>query len=458
MENKDAIIKELKEKAKEVKLLKETHRKRRPIVIEFSGSPKAGKTSSINSLKQFLKRNGFEVEVIQERASMCPVSDKQSPMFNIWTSCMSLAGLVGIIEDKKSSCDVVILDRGVFDALCWFEWLNKYDKMEDDFKKLTSNFLLQNEFVGLIDIVFSFTVEPVKSIEREFATLLTDQTGSIMNLKVLGEYREAINSAVNKNKKYFKNIIPVDTSDGNQDYVGKLVTQKTLETLSDLLDEKIGYIDKSEGLMRIINSNNVQQTDCIKNYLKKLKFEKRLLVEKNENRIQPIPIVVLTDKDSKKIFVVKKKTDAISKNSTEKNRLLLYIGGHVRNEDVVSGRKGDYLQTYRETLQRELKEELGISIALKNIEPIYIYGRGEEEKYHIAICYKCSIQTEGLKITMDSHELVKNSGTTKSGKFLDISEIIEEKYELEQWSATILQYYWNIDAKLDRQLSIFDEE
>ena len=301
MENKDAIIKELKEKAKEVKLLKETHRKRRPIVIEFSGSPKAGKTSSINSLKQFLKRNGFDVEVIQERASMCPVSDKQSPMFNIWTSCMSLAGLVGIIEDKKSSCDVVILDRGVFDALCWFEWLNKYDKMEDDFKKLTSNFLLQNEFVGLIDIVFSYTVEPVKSIEREFATLLTDQTGSIMNLKVLGEYREAINSAVKKNKKYFKNIIPVDTSDGNQDYVGKLVTQKTLETLSDLLDEKIGYIDKSEELMRIINSNNVQQTDCIKNYLKKLKFEKRLLVEKNENRIQPIPIVVLTDKDSKKI-------------------------------------------------------------------------------------------------------------------------------------------------------------
>lgn len=40
---RNQMIQELKEKAGKVKLLKETHRKRRPIIIEFSGSPKAGK-------------------------------------------------------------------------------------------------------------------------------------------------------------------------------------------------------------------------------------------------------------------------------------------------------------------------------------------------------------------------------------------------------------------------------
>ena len=85
-QERQEIIDCLKQHASEVKKLKETHRKRRPIVIEFSGSPKAGKTSCINSLRQFLKRNGFEVEIIQERASVCPVSDKRSPMFNVWTS------------------------------------------------------------------------------------------------------------------------------------------------------------------------------------------------------------------------------------------------------------------------------------------------------------------------------------------------------------------------------------
>ena len=79
------------------------------------------------------------------------------------------------------------------------------------------------------------------------------------------------------------------------------------------------------------------------------------------------------------------------------------------------------------------------------------------KKYHIAICYKCPIQTEGLKITMDTHELVKNTGTTKSGKFLDISEILEGKEEIEQWSAVILRTFWNIEVKSERQMSLFDE-
>ena len=175
------MIKELQELAENVLSLKAEHRQKRPIVIEFSGSPKAGKTSCINSLELFLKRNGFSVKVIQERASVCPVSDKQSPMFNIWTSCMSLAGLIGTLEDKSSNVDVLILDRGIFDALCWFEWLSVTDKMEDQQKVITEHFLLMEELIKSIDIVFAFCVEPHISIEREYANLLTDKIGTIMN-------------------------------------------------------------------------------------------------------------------------------------------------------------------------------------------------------------------------------------------------------------------------------------
>lgn len=455
--DKEKIIQELKEKAAEVKELKRTHRKRRPIIIEFSGSPKAGKTSCINSLRQFLKRNGFEVEVIQERASICPVSDKQSPMFNVWTSCMSLAGLVGIVEDKKSTCDFIILDRGIFDALCWFEWLTAYKKMEPEFQKKLCDFFLQKEFVGLIDIVFSFTVEPEKSIEREFANLLTDQMGSIMNRKVLGEYKHAVAEAVKKYQRWFKNIISIDTNERSQDEVGKLVTQNTLETLSDLLDEKVGYITVTQTLEKMLDVQSIGFTDVLEEHLKKIKFDKRLNVEKDIGKIQPIPIVVLIDADNQnRIYVVKKRNESLSKNSTEKNKLLLYIGGHIRVEDVVKGRKGDYLQTCRVALQREVKEELGISIALGDTRPIYIYGKGEQERHHIAICYRYPIQTDGLKMTMDAHELIKNTGTTKSGRFLEIADIVDGKEEIEQWSAMILNHYWGIEVREERQISMFD--
>ena len=58
-ENRKVVITNLQNRAKEILELKQKHRQRRPIVIEFSGSPKSGKTTCINSLELFLKRNGF---------------------------------------------------------------------------------------------------------------------------------------------------------------------------------------------------------------------------------------------------------------------------------------------------------------------------------------------------------------------------------------------------------------
>lgn len=55
-EKRKENIAKLEKLAQEVLQLKNIHRQRRPIVIEFCGSPKAGKTSSINSLNIFLKR------------------------------------------------------------------------------------------------------------------------------------------------------------------------------------------------------------------------------------------------------------------------------------------------------------------------------------------------------------------------------------------------------------------
>lgn len=46
-------IKKLEELAEKILSMKKIYRQRRPIVIEFCGSPKSGKTSCINSLNLF---------------------------------------------------------------------------------------------------------------------------------------------------------------------------------------------------------------------------------------------------------------------------------------------------------------------------------------------------------------------------------------------------------------------
>lgn len=451
-----AIIKELQKLAEEVLALKQEHRQKRPIVIEFSGSPKAGKTSCINSLELFLKRNGFSVKIIQERASVCPVSDKQSPMFNLWTACMSLAGLIGTLEDKKSNVDVLILDRGIFDALCWFEWLVSNSKMEEKQRKYAEQFLLMEELVKCIDIVFAFCVQPDTSINREYATLLTDKLGSIMNKKVLAEYLEAIESTYQKKRDFFHKVFIIDTTNKNQDQVGKEVTEITLSTLRDLLMERIGYFELSDNKKNFLTTKNIFSHEEMEMLRLDIKFDLRKRVECDANLIQPIPVAVITNKERNKILAIKKNKNAVSNDSPEKDKLLLYIGGHSRYEDMTEITSQDILSVCRSTLKREIKEEIGISIALNDIEPIYIYSNdNDRSKKHLAVCFIVPIDEEGVKFRLDSQELVLNKGKSKSGRFLTLEELKKEQ-EFERWSEIILDNCFYQQVTDNRQVTIFD--
>ena len=436
------MIRELQELAAQVLELKNTHRQKRPIVIEFSGSPKAGKTSCINSLELFLKRNDFSVEIIHERAGICRVANKHSPMFNIWTSCTSIAGMVDVLERKDIDCDVLILDRGIFDACCWFNWLTEKKFMEKGQRNIVETFLTMDDFVNRIDIVFAFYVRPEISIEREYANLLTDKQGSIMNQNVLSEYFEQIKKTVAEKRNRFHKIFEIDTSARNQDEVGKEVTERTLNTLKELLMERIGYFDIEFGLKNLLNQKRVFAFDELSDSLNNIQLGLRCDVEDN-NYIQPIPIIVITNREHDKILAIKKNSRAVSKRSPEKDKLLLYIGGHSRSEDHREIQSNKFLDLYRETLRREVREELGISIQIDEIIPFFIYTpENEKSKKHLGGCFVVEMDIDTLKLRLDQQELILSKGTSKSGKFQNITDFMTEEKKLEAWSTEILRYFF----------------
>src|SRR6184192_2788516 len=82
---------------------------RRPVVIEFAGMPKAGKTSIVNEINRFLKRCGFRTKLIVEKASICPIRDKKDAAFNVWTLCQTLAELLADTQSPPSANDPEIV-------------------------------------------------------------------------------------------------------------------------------------------------------------------------------------------------------------------------------------------------------------------------------------------------------------------------------------------------------------
>lgn len=439
MTEEEFKIQELEELAKLVLQAKKTARPRRPIVIEFCGTPKAGKSSCVSSLNLFLKRNGFKTKVLSERASICPIQDKYNPSFNLWNFFSSSAELLENFVEKSKEIDVILCDRSVFDSLCWFQWFQQYDHINDDDFTVIETFLTMNRFRSMFDLIYIFKTSSKVALDREYANLLTRKTGSIMNDHVLSEYNTCLDIAKRKYEEKFRCIREINTDNLNQNAVSYEVTKDVLTSLYELVIEKVAYIDR-DSISKYENKNYWFEKSFISNL--DVKFDYRDQVEENSKLVQPLPIIVLTNKRKSEILVAKKKSKSLSKNSPEKDNLLAYFGGHIRIEDMVSN---DFNKTIFNALSREIQEELGLSlnIASSNKEPLFIWLKdNERSEKHLAICYLYQADFTHHKIKLDEYEFIQKTGTSESGRIINLRDIDLDKFE--KWSKIILYELLNI--------------
>ncbi|MEF9922853.1 MAG: hypothetical protein RR769_08025 [Anaerovoracaceae bacterium] len=442
-------INSLEKLAEEILTMKNTFRQRRPIVIEFCGSPKSGKSSCINSLNLFLKRNGFKTGIVTEQASVCPIKDKHNPTFNTWTVNSTISELNALLDPRRNEpLDIVICDRAIFDALCWFNWMFEKGTLEKEEYKTITDYITLSRWSNKIDLVYVFVAEPQVSIDREYAHLLTRKPGSIMNIPTLSEYIICINKAKSIFGDKFRMIQEIDTSSLDQNDVSKEVTHRILEKLKELLIERVGFVEKSK-LKTVLSNELLPWNVSVPLKLDMVSFDRRDAVESNNNYLQLIPIGVLTDREHSKILVLKKQPSA-SKNSAEKGSHLLWFGGHMREEDKIKG-LSSFEDLAKITLRREVEEELGIAVSLNEIKPFYIYSTAHEKSLnHLAVCFLIEKDLDGLKLSIDSYELVQNKGTSKSGTFMNLADIsASENIPSEEWSRLILANIFGVSMKIE---------
>jgi len=444
MSDSNSVIKmidELERSAEEVLKLKRTSIPRRPIVIEFCGSPKAGKTSCISALSMFLRRNHFRTKVLVERASVCPVIKKHDPLFNVWTICSAIAELSETISNSPKEYDVVILDRGLFDALCWFEWQAANHYLDNDSLERIANFLTMKRWRAAIDLVLVFQATATKSIDREYATLLTRKRGSIMDESVLESYITSMKVAVQKYGDLFRNVKNFDTSEMNQNQVSFKVTQLILEMLQSTVSESIGFIPAVSldvcqfSGARAFTPDLLPAIDCVA-------FDARPRVELDDALIQPIPVLVITDHNRQRVLIARKNRKAAGKLSPEYDKVLLYFGGHTRVEDSFVSGKRDLMSVCRSALTRELKEEIGVDFCPEHIEPTLLIWEKDNKRSrkHLAICFLWETNLDSLQIKLDRNEFAVGQDSTPSFKFVrDL-----ESAQLESWSKAILAHVFNV--------------
>jgi predicted NUDIX family phosphoesterase/thymidylate kinase len=446
IEEKKKVIEKLEKKADSI--LSRMGERKRPVFIEFCGTPKAGKTTVVNSLDLFLRRNGYKVEVIRERASVCPISKKNHMHFNIWTSIMTLSNMLVLLD---SSNDVVLIDRGIFDSMSWFCWMKNTGRLTQYEYEHIDKFICMDRWASLIDIIFILQVEYETAKEREFRDLLTLKPGSIMNERVISQYDDALLEVHNYFKDKFKHIYAINTTSIIPMEGARKVTEKTLEILESALDEKIFSIphnifEDNFGLSSFFIPDNLDR--AMLKIKEQGKYIPRSKVEKSDEHIQIIPCGVIEFKG--RVLLLKRKE--IDKKNRLNEKYVIWAGGHVREDDASD-------ETLITGLKRELAEELFIKSQYSISGPVgFVYFSSHiKSRKHMGIVYKVELSDDDVALGLDQTEFKERRGKSVSGTFQSPAELKGYYSGMEQWSRAILEKYYHIDVQESSAPSLFEK-
>lgn len=364
-----------------------------------------------------------------ERASICPIKNKFDPNFNIWTGCQALSELARIMSNDSKEYDIVILDRGLFDAVCWFNWQRSRHYLDERTFETFRDFFLSNRWMSKIDIVYALKASPETALDREYANLLTRRYGSVMNRSVLSSYNKSIDECLQTYSKEMQAAKSIETDNLDQNEVSFQVTEEILQGLDELVSERIGFFERAQ--LKLPSEHGPLEATNIAEI--PLNFLPRAEVEASDKWVQPIPVAVIVSLDESKVLAGRKVRKATSEKSAERNKTLFYFGGHVRQEDK-SGASSNF-DVLREALQREVKEELGIDYAPDFSDAICIVDTSHAKSpKHFAIATICKVDFDAMKVRADAKEF-----GDRSVRIVSQVDLINDDVSTERWSQIIIQ-------------------
>ena len=153
----------------------------RPFIVEFLGTPEAGKTTSVKMLRRSLEEKGYKVGLVRESAEIVPDIKTGCSKGNIW---MTLKTAQKLYEEINNDRDIVLVDRGIVDSLAWNYLYAQRGEFSIEKSKCVKNFF---EAIGVkTDFIVALTIPTEESIRRRGGE------GHVVNRKFIEEFNREI--------------------------------------------------------------------------------------------------------------------------------------------------------------------------------------------------------------------------------------------------------------------------
>ena len=246
--NKENEYKELVKihyKKEEIFKLRNVLTKKVPYIIEFTGTPRTGKTTLINNLYDFFKKKGFSVEVLEEFTTSKKYKKEIYPLLkdkykNIVNTEIPKYVLKQLEEAISKNVDIIIIDRSLFDRLIWVDRLvlkNGMSKEEyDDYKNLYIPLIKEK-----LNIIISTYTDSLTALKRDYQANLSLEKRNFLNEDNVNEYNNSLLNMKKLANEENINFHLFDTTNKNQREISFDVVNTIL---NDMRKEFIDRVNK----------------------------------------------------------------------------------------------------------------------------------------------------------------------------------------------------------------------
>ena len=222
-----------------------------PYVIEFTGTPRTGKTTLIHNLYDFFKKKGFVVEVLEEfttskkyKREIYPLlKEKSKNIVNIEIPKYVLKQLEEAITNKP---DIILVDRSLLDRLIWVDRLyikNGMTKEEyEDYKNLYIPLIKEK-----INMIVGTYTDSLTSLKRDYCANLSMEERSFLNKKNVEEFNSSLLSIQKLARNENINFHLFDTTDKSQRQISFEVVDAIL---NDMKKNYLKRVNDNEELIK----------------------------------------------------------------------------------------------------------------------------------------------------------------------------------------------------------------
>ncbi|MGN1341776.1 MAG: HD domain-containing protein [Bacilli bacterium] len=188
----------------------------KPFVIEFSGTPRTGKTTTINNLYDFFKKGGFKVAIVEEFTTSKyykeQIKDELDRM-NLGDSNIAIIEYVykQLLEALETGQEIIFIDRSLNDRQIWnYRRYVRGDMPEELYLESREKYSAIS--LKLIDFLVITYAEPLISLKRDYNSNLALEKRNFLNIDNLDEYNRSLRDLQELFESSVEDSILLDTT------------------------------------------------------------------------------------------------------------------------------------------------------------------------------------------------------------------------------------------------------